>query len=787
MQLEAIANISFELNGKILLLQPETLETPEDYYLLSLFAMQDINWANDSRINQNIFFKLLPAEFYLKENGPRKPVLRNSVIPQNRIENNFNSDYLSRLEKGKIALENELNSTLSKLEEYQSITREFYTLQSLETNLKRLSEDLSIHKKQIEQVEEKLILNRNQSEQPDNGEKQLSEIIAKQQNLKNDYQSLSSKEVFAKSQMLELDSELGSTNKQGLDYIQKLESIEKKIFYYDQKLSQREDNLIPENVVKRVEELNNILQNNAKQLEKLKFLAKQVSDLESTLSDLKTEQSEIAQTGDQSEEIGRTNNEISEMNSAMARLNGQEESYIEGSKLLADNICPILGRTCTTIDEPVEEFFNKKLSALVVERSDVTKKLEFLNKKLSTLEQNQMQYRKWQTLQTKIYNTLDILGDGIADFQVEEEKYITIPLGEKAMAINELLSGIISEQLRSFLQKSFIELGTDNRESDLSKRMEIYELRNKRFEESWQGVFGKFSAILKEVKQDIDEIKVEKEHLLQEKEQMSKEYGLICRQVESIEKRRKELSKILFEAGKTGQMKTHIEELQIQIDKRKTEVEKYNKVRQIIEKLESKYDFMNENLKEMIKTEEKYSGEYKILKHRLAKIDQQHVAQELSLYKEKVASLQAELERLKNRINKHKSQQEIYEQEKQTKSGDLFSSQDISNNIIPAQKKSEDYISKLLFRINKISALQMAEYKRRYSKEIPRVSQTIIEKVVQTHLLLQETFWKDFPPVAIASSAEEILWWKERIWGKENLLLIGPKKLEYTASLFESI
>lgn len=785
-RLEAIANISFELNGKILLLQPEILKTPEDYYFLSLFAMEDINWTNDSQIQQNIFLKFLPAEFYQKENERIKPVLKNSKRSMNGKENNFNSDYLSRLENGKIALENELNSTLPQLEELQSITQEFYTLQSLETNLKRLSEDLSIHKKQIKQVEEKLVFNKNQYEQLDNSEKQLSELIAEQQNMKNDFQSLASKEGFAKSQMLELDSELGSTNEQGLDYIQKLESIEKKIFFCDQKLSQREETLIPENVVKRVEELNNIIRQNAPQLEKLKFLAKQVSDLELSLKDLKTEQAEITQTVDQSEEIGRTNNEISDMNSSMARLNGREESYIEGSKLLADNICPILGRTCTTIDEPVEEFFDKKLSALVVERSDVTQRLEFLNKQLSTLEQNQLQYRKWQTLQTKIYNTLDILGDSITDFQVEEEKYLNIPLGEKAMAINELLSGIIPEQLRSFLQKSFIELGTDNRESDLSKRMEIYELRNKRFEESWNGVFGKFSAILKEVKQEIDEIKAENEHLIQEKEQMRKEYGLICRQVESIEKRRKELSKILFEAGKTSQMETQIEELQKQIDKRKIEVEKFNKVRRTIENLESKYDFMNENLKEMVKTEEKYSGEYKILKHRLAKMDQQQVTQELSLLKEKTESLQAELERLKNRIYKSKSQLARDEQDKQTSGGDLFSNQDFSNDKVPSQKKSEDYILKLLSRINKISALQMAEYKRRYAKEIPQVSQIIMEKVVRTHLLLKETFWKDLPPVAIASSAEEILWWKERISGKENLLLIIPKKLEYTASLFES-
>ena len=62
-------------------------------------------------------------------------------------------------------------------------------------------------------------------------------------------------------------------------------------------------------------------------------------------------------------------------------------------------------------------------------------------------------------------------------------------------------------------------------------------------------------------KKGLEGLQKQRDSLIVEKDQMRKEYTIICQQAESIEKRRKDLSKILFEVEKTPNINEQIADI----------------------------------------------------------------------------------------------------------------------------------------------------------------------------------------------------------------------------------
>ncbi len=368
--------------------------------------------------------------------------------------------------------------------------------------------------------------------------------------LTNDIQGMKSKEEFARKQMDQLSEELDITNSHGSNYINKLENLEKEIIKIDENLSSLESSSIPEHVVQEVRNFPKQIERYKNQLKTIEYISGQIAELERHIDRLKSEQNSLNTFGDRAEEVKNIRDKLNDTRLEMERLRGRAESYEEGKKQLANNRCPILEITCTTIDEPVEDFFDKKLAVVRVELKTLEKLEKALLNKLAVFEEEQKSYREWQNIESKIRQTRDLLAESAENLAEEEKKLQKLKFGDQSIQIYTLLENIFSGKEMAGFQKTIIRLGTLPDDDKAEKRVKHIRRNLNKVEENWDTVFTNFNNLVNEKDNKLGFLTEKKRSLLAQKEQIKEEYTIICRQAENIESRRKEISKVLFTVEK---------------------------------------------------------------------------------------------------------------------------------------------------------------------------------------------------------------------------------------------
>ena len=768
-----------------------------------LFAFPKIDWLKRDWSENEIIQKLVSFYFDKKKMFPDQnnedqkyhQLVKGTDSKENQDEifKDLGGN-LERLNIGKEAIEFELRKQENELEKYLQIKKKITSYDDLKTNLSKLKKETDIYDDQVKQIIIKLdelikIKNPLLGE-----EEELLFLTGERSKLLEQHQTMSHNEKFAQSQMEGLDEELNITNTQGIEYIGKLESIEKQIFDIGQSLGQINDTKIPEHVVKKINEYNDTLREYFLQLNKIEFIYQQIGEFEESIMELKEQQKITGQPKDLKEKIVNLESSINDTSRELERLKGREESLIEGEKLLANSICPIIEKPCTTIDEPVEDYFKRKLSVVSVDRSKLLKQSDKLEKQLEKMRDDQKLFHQWSSLQAKIFHTMDILMEAFEDFNREEEKLNTMPIGEEALIVIELLENLFSPEIIEKFHKSFLMIGKRNSSPDLQKRVETYRKIITNFEDDWKSVFKYFRDLVKKTDSEDEQLIQKREQYITQKNQMRKEYSIICQQVESIEKRRKNLSELLFEAGKVVQVNQGIEELNLKIGKVSQNVKLLHDTEDKERELNYKRDFLTGHIKGISTTEKKYKKELNEMKRKLNLNDFDHLDTKIASISEKVDTLQTELKLIGNRIDNielqkrdiiflnqkgsSKKQSLIIDQSEKTEKQIL--PENSNSNIKNANKNFQNTVANIQMK----SDLVISEYQRRFPGDMPEKNRDALEKITKVQFLMRDIFGDDFIPLAVVSDAEELFWWYEFSRNNTPVLLIGPKTLKKQARIF---
>jgi len=688
-----------------------------------------------------------------------------------------------RLLKEKEELGKELPKLEIILKQLQDSERQFDKQNELRDNRDKLTRQTEDLLRQNRNLENRIERSEKYNTLGKNLKEKERELGKKKSKLENIIRDIENKEKFAKQQMAELSKELTITNNLGSNYVNKLEALEKTIFSLGDQITQLESKFIPPHVIEEVDHFTSLTDEYKNRLKAIEYIASQIKEFEIHINTLQKEQKKISYSVDRLPEVDKVQKELNDVSIRFERLKGQEEGYRDGKEQLKNNLCPILEIQCTTIDEPVEDFFDRKIETVSVEARSLGALKKDLEKKLAAFREEQIEFQEWRNIEAKILQTKDIMKEAIDDFAQTEEELENLKFGEDAIRCYTLLENIFQQTRLGRFQKSIMSMGMESPDLDITQRMKFFKNNFSGIAKSWKEVSSYFNAQVNDQKKGLEGFQKQRNSLIVEKDQMRKEYTIICQQAESIEKRRKDLSKILFEAEKTPNINEQIADTDRALERVTHLRYKIKNHIDMVKELKVQKQYEKKEIQKLEKEQNHLTIEIRETEAKMMTIVKSTGGQKKDKLLDEINFRRKEIETIDDKIVILIEQRELIDKQRvnylQT-NRDKKSSND--NEKLDALTKEKTKLERTISKIDKQYYRFIKDMDKKirtrlsHTEKIKRITDNTRMKIVD--YFVSNIYWKKYRRITVVNNVQQLTYWCKKNSEELPEIIVGPKEIQ---------